>query len=85
MVSFTPRPLYSQGKDPGIHWIGGSVGPRAVLDAAVKKKIPIPRRESNPRTPIVQGEIVLIITLPFIIRQKLKFGNRVHCEVRNCY
>jgi hypothetical protein len=30
------------------------VDPRAVLDAVVKRKIPIPRRESNPRTPIVQ-------------------------------
>jgi hypothetical protein len=39
---------------PGTHWIGGSVGPRAVLDAVVKRKIPSPRRESNPRTPIVQ-------------------------------
>jgi hypothetical protein len=24
----------------GIHWIGGWVGPRAVLDAVVKRKIP---------------------------------------------
>jgi hypothetical protein len=30
------------------------VGPRAVLDAVVKRKIPSPRRESNPRTTIVQ-------------------------------
>jgi hypothetical protein len=30
------------------------VGPRAVLDAVVKRKIPSPRRESNPRTPLVQ-------------------------------
>jgi hypothetical protein len=30
------------------------VGPTAVLDTAVKRKIPSPRRESNPRTPIVQ-------------------------------
>jgi hypothetical protein len=30
------------------------VGPRAVLDAVVKRKIPSPRRESNPRTSIVQ-------------------------------
>jgi hypothetical protein len=29
-------------------------GPRAVLDAVVKRRIPISRRESNPRTPIVQ-------------------------------
>jgi hypothetical protein len=32
----------------------GWVGPRVVLDAVVKKKIPSPRRESNPRTPIVK-------------------------------
>jgi hypothetical protein len=30
------------------------VGPRAVLDAVVKRKIPSPRPESNPRTPLVQ-------------------------------
>jgi hypothetical protein len=30
------------------------VGPRAVLDVVVKRKIPSPHRESNPRTPIVQ-------------------------------
>jgi hypothetical protein len=39
---------------PGTHWTGGWVGPRAVLDAVVKRKIPSPHRESNPRTPIVQ-------------------------------
>jgi hypothetical protein len=38
----------------GTHWIGGMVGPRAVLDAVVKRKIPGSRRQSNPRTPIVQ-------------------------------
>jgi hypothetical protein len=36
------------------HLIGGWVGPRAVLDTVMKRKIPSPRRESNPRTPIVQ-------------------------------
>jgi hypothetical protein len=30
------------------------MGPRAVLDAVVKSRIPSSRRESNPRTPIVQ-------------------------------
>jgi hypothetical protein len=30
------------------------MGTRAVLDAVVKRKIPSPRRESNPRTSIVQ-------------------------------
>jgi hypothetical protein len=46
---FTPRETA-----PGTHWIGGWVGPRAVLDAVVKRKIPSPRREPNPGTPIVQ-------------------------------
>jgi hypothetical protein len=49
LCRFTPRK-----RTPGTHWIGGWVGPRAVLDAVVKRKIPNPRRESNPRTPIVQ-------------------------------
>jgi hypothetical protein len=47
--SFTPRE-----RALGTHWIGGWVGPRAVLDAVVKREIPSPRRESNPRTPTVQ-------------------------------
>jgi hypothetical protein len=46
---FTPRK-----RAPGTHWIGGWMGPRAVLDAVMKRKIPRPRRESNPRTPNVQ-------------------------------
>jgi hypothetical protein len=54
VISFTSRSLYPREGAPGTHWIGGWVGPRAVLDAVVKRKIPRPRRESNPRTPIVQ-------------------------------
>jgi hypothetical protein len=46
---FTPRK-----RAPCTHWIGGWVGLRAVLDAVGKRKIPSPRRESNPRTPIVK-------------------------------
>jgi hypothetical protein len=47
VVSFTPRPLYPQEKSPDTYWIGGWVGPRAVLDAVVKKKIPIPRDDDE--------------------------------------
>jgi hypothetical protein len=32
----------------GIHWIGGWVGSRAVLDAVVKRKIPIPQPGIEP-------------------------------------
>jgi hypothetical protein len=46
---FTPKE-----RTLGTHWIGGWVGPRAVLEAVVNRKIPSLRREANPRTPIVQ-------------------------------
>jgi len=39
---------------PVTHWLGVWVGSRAVLDAVVKRKIPNSRRESNPRTLVVQ-------------------------------
>jgi hypothetical protein len=45
----TPREIA-----PRTHWLGDWVGPRAVLDSVVKRKITSPRRESNRRTPIVQ-------------------------------
>jgi hypothetical protein len=54
MVSFTPWPLYFQGRSPGTHWIGGSVDPRTGLDAVSKRKIPNPRLEWNPDHPVVQ-------------------------------
>jgi hypothetical protein len=49
-----PAALSPRERAPGTRWIGGWVCPRAVLDAVVKRKIPSPRRKSNPRTPIVQ-------------------------------
>jgi hypothetical protein len=49
-----PGRFTSSERAPGTHWIGGWMGPRTVLDVVVKRKIPSPRRESNPRTPIVQ-------------------------------
>jgi hypothetical protein len=39
---FTPRE-----RVPGTHWIRGWVGPRAVLDAVVKRKIPSTRRPAR--------------------------------------
>jgi hypothetical protein len=44
-----------KGTARGNHWIGDWVGPSAVLDAMLKRKILSPRRESKPRTPIVQS------------------------------
>jgi hypothetical protein len=48
------------------------VGPRAVLDAVVKRKIPRPRRESNPRTPIVQPMAMKIRILVVWVQGILK-------------
>jgi hypothetical protein len=43
-----------RGKTPGIHWIGGWVGPSAGLDTLSKRKIPSPRRDSYQDNPTVQ-------------------------------
>jgi hypothetical protein len=48
-----PGRFTSRERVPDTHWVGDWVGCRAVLDA-VMRKIPSPRRQSNPRTPIVQ-------------------------------
>jgi hypothetical protein len=49
-----PSCFTTRERAPGTHWIGGHVGPRAILDAVVKRKIPSPCWESRPRTPIIQ-------------------------------
>jgi hypothetical protein len=59
-----PGRFIARESAPGTHWIGGWVGPRAVLEAVVKRKIPSPRRESNPRTPIVQPVKQRILFMP---------------------
>jgi hypothetical protein len=64
---FTPRE-----EAPVTHRIGGSMGPRAVLDAVVKRKIPSPSWESNPITQIVQKVSTLNhIGLPTILTEML--------------
>ena len=45
MVNATPRPLYPSGKRPGIHCIGGWVGPKVGLDRCGKS---CPHRDSIP-------------------------------------
>jgi hypothetical protein len=49
-----PGRFIPRERAPVTHWIGDRVGPRAVLHTVVKRKIPSPRRESNPITPMVQ-------------------------------
>jgi hypothetical protein len=43
-----PGRFTTRERNPGFHWIGSRVGPRAVLDAVSKRKIPSPSRDSNP-------------------------------------
>jgi hypothetical protein len=71
---FTPKE-----RAPRTHWIGGWVGPRAGLDAVVKRNIPSPRRESKPRTPIVQP-IAQRYTDWAITAQLF-----VHCDAQRCH
>jgi hypothetical protein len=43
------------------HWIGGWVGPRAILDTMAKRKIPTSRRESNPTWKYWSGYVKLCV------------------------
>jgi hypothetical protein len=45
-----PAVLYPRGKDPGTHFTGGWVGPRAGLDTEARGKILC--RGSNPALPV---------------------------------
>jgi hypothetical protein len=65
---FTPRE-----RATGTHWIRGWVGLRIVLDAVVKRKIPSPRRESNPRTLIVQPVAQRYIDWDICMFRKVSF------------
>jgi len=60
VVCFTLWLLYSSGKSPGIHWIGGWVGPRASLDTVAKKKF-LTCWESNPGHPAAHSWVTLLI------------------------
>jgi hypothetical protein len=54
VFSYTPRPLYRQGKSLWYLWDRRLAGARAFLNTVVKRKILSPRRESKPRTTIIQ-------------------------------
>jgi hypothetical protein len=57
MVSFTPQPLYPQGKSPWYPLDRRLDGPQSHSGRGGLEKNSQPRWESNPRTPIVQTEI----------------------------
>ena len=46
-VNFAPRSLCPRERNPGTHWIGGWVGPRAGMDGFGEEKISCSCRDSN--------------------------------------
>jgi hypothetical protein len=66
-VSFTHRPLYPQGKSRWYPLDRKLGGPQSRSGHGGEEKIPSPRRESNPTTPVVHGIVfnkLIIISFP---------------------
>jgi hypothetical protein len=62
-----PDHFTSGEKAPGTHRIGGWAGPKTGLDAAMKRKIPVPCREPNPYRP-ARGLFTVLTELPRHLR-----------------
>jgi hypothetical protein len=63
MVGFTVRLLYSRGKSPGIHWIGGWMGPKTGMDDVEEKNLaPTGTRNPTPRPSTVNNYKSLVVT-----------------------
>jgi hypothetical protein len=73
---FTPKE-----RDPNTRWIRSWVSPSAVLDKVVKRRIPSPRWESNPRTPIVQSVAQLYTDWAIIAVTRKKEGINIATRV----
>jgi hypothetical protein len=58
-----PAALPPKKRALGTHWIGGWVGPRVILEAVVKRKIPSPRREPNPIIIIIIIVVVVVVVV----------------------
>jgi hypothetical protein len=69
---FTPRE-----RAPGTHWIGGRVGPRAVLDAVVKRKIPT-HGEIQKSTKLLGIISVDLNVIDQILEKKWEYNGIVH-------
>jgi hypothetical protein len=67
-------------KAPGIHWIGGRVGPRTGLDAMVKRKIPSVCRDSKPRGCIL-GKAIGYQNMS---EMKMKLLRFMKCQIQTC-
>jgi hypothetical protein len=67
LASFTPRPLCLRGKSLSTNWTGGWVGPRAGLDALVRRKNSSPYREKNPGCP-ARSLVTVLTGVPWLKR-----------------
>jgi hypothetical protein len=65
-----PAALPPSERAAGTHWIGGWVGPRAVLDAVAKRKIPSSRQE------------LIIIGMYFHMMVQVRLEIWTDCELR---
>jgi hypothetical protein len=72
-ASFTPRPLYLPPRETAhhTHRTGGWVGPRAGLDAVVKRKIPSPCRDSNPQNENAVTAVNIMIFVKVVVNSLL--------------
>jgi hypothetical protein len=61
-------------KVPGTHWTGVWVGPRAGLDAVVKRRIPIPRRDSPPIIQPVSRDLIVSLSLSLSLAPQPNLG-----------
>jgi len=83
-VSDKPRApaALSQGKSPGTHCIGAWVGPRAGLDAVVRRKIPSPATGTRtPDHPARSGYVIIVAwTLEYFkkIKNKIRYLKLFH-------
>jgi hypothetical protein len=79
---FTPKK-----RAAGTHWIGGCVGSRADLDAVVKRKIPSPRRESNPGRPARSPALYRLSyhESQMLFSWQINEGNKTHKDWRVPY
>jgi hypothetical protein len=64
---FTPRK-----RAPGTPWIGGWVGSRTVLEAAVKRKFPAP-----PGIEFIIIIIIIIIIILILLKVKIHIGIKI--------